>query len=113
MVVTFSKSKTSKTSSKGKTRVRVVREKSTGKIIRKTYYKSSGEVQQVSYKKGGGTTAVTYKGGKATRYVQTGSKPLTGQALQDAIKAGEEYEKTGMVTRTASAGLNFCITSKN
>jgi len=106
MVVTFSKSKTSKTSSKGKTRVRVVREKSTGKIIRKTYYKSSGEVQQVSYKKGGGTTAVTYKGGKATRYVQTGSKPLTGQALQDAIKAGEEYDKTGMVTRTASAGLN-------
>ena len=106
MVVTFSKSKTSKTSSKGKTRVRVVREKSTGKIIRKTYYKSSGEVQQVSYKKGGGTTAVTYKGGKPTRYVQTGSKPLTGQALQEAIKAGEEYDKTGMVTRTASAGLN-------
>tara|TARA_R100000808_G_scaffold3929_1_gene13362 strand:+ start:2389 stop:4476 length:2088 start_codon:yes stop_codon:yes gene_type:complete len=90
----------------GKTRVRVVREKSTGKLIRKTYYKPSGEVQQVSYKKSGGTRAVTYKKGKATRYVETGSKPLTGKALQDAIKAGEEYEKTGMVTKTASAGLN-------
>ena len=91
----------------GKTRVRVVREKSTGKLIRKTYYKPSGEVQQVSYKKSGGTRAVTYKKGKATRYVETGSKPLTGKALQDAIKAGEEYEKTGMVTKTASAGIGL------
>lgn len=111
MVVTFSKSKTSKPSSKGKTRVRVVREKSTGRLIRKTYYKDSGEVQQVSYKKGGGTTAVTYKKGKATRYVQTGSKPLTGKALQDAIKAGEEYEKSGMVTKRASAKIGTVATA--